>query len=154
MVIEHAGKSEAQLRATSMMLTLALALMDEFPGRVTISGTLWENKVFVRINDLEHLVFDFTGGDGIRTYMIRSTDTSDGGQDVTPIADFKVNPAASLEGVQAYIKDLVVITADALVLDPNELVHKISAVAHNPSRLQQAAGNLDIVPAPSPFQPG
>ncbi|MDB5491470.1 MAG: hypothetical protein JWO78_1319 [Micavibrio sp.] len=135
MIIEHAGKTEAQLRATSMMLTLALALMDEFPGRVTISGTLWENKVYVRINDLEHLVFDFTGGEGIRTYMIRSTDTSDGGQDVTPIADFKVNPAASLEGVQAYIKDLVVITADALVISPVDLVHKIAAVASDPTRL-------------------
>lgn len=153
MIPGEENKTEAQKRAGAMMLCIELSLMDLYPGRVSSAGDFWDRKIYFRLNDIEFLVFDFAGGEGIRTYMIRSTETSDGGEDVTPIADFKVNPQASIEGVQAYIKDLVVITADAVVMDPVALVQKISEIAHSPETMQNAANSLDVVPAPSPFQP-
>jgi hypothetical protein len=148
-------KTEAQLRAAAMLLAIEEALNDQYEGRVFSSGSLWDRKIAVWLNDLEEMVIDFSTEDGIRVRIInldKRTDTDDSG---IPDREFMLEPGANLEEIQDFIKDVVTDTASAVYMDPKSLVYRIVEVVTNARRMQQAATNLeapeDVVP--TPFQP-
>jgi len=148
-------KTETQMRAASMLLTIELALSDLYPGQVSSVGTLWERKIVLRLNDLEDLVIDFSSTEGIRVYIVRSTVGSGDSRTEQPEAEFRMPITASIHGTQNFMKDFVVITAEAMVLDVNKFVHKISEIANNTNRLRQAAANMEgaTPPIPTPNSP-
>jgi len=155
----YEDKTESQLHAAGMLLVLECALNDLYPGRVSGSGSLWNRKIVVWLNDLEDMVIDFSSEDGVRARIVRSDKSSGGGdgdsrRPETPVGDFKLLLEADLESIQNFIEDVVIETASSVSADPKTLVHKIAEIAGNTSRLKQAMANIESVPPPLPSPAG
>jgi hypothetical protein len=151
-------KTESQLRAAGMLLVLECALNDLYPGRVSGTGSLWNRKITVWLNDLEDMVIDFSSEEGIRARISRSDKSSTGDGDSrkpnTPVNEFNLVLDANLEAIQNFIQDIVIETAASVSVDPKNLVRKIADIAANTQRLKQALANIESAPASSLFQPG
>lgn len=155
----YEDKTESQLHAAGMLLVLECALNDLYPGRVTGTGTLWNRKITVWLNDLEDMIIDFSSEEGIRARISRSDKSAgssdgDGRSPDMPVGDFQLVLNADLEAIQNFIQDVVIETAYSVNADPKNLVYKIADIASNTLRLKQALANLESAPASSPFQPG
>ncbi len=148
-------RTEAQLRAAAMLLAIEEALNDQYEGRVFSSGTLWDRKIAVWLNDLEEMVIDFSAEEGIRVRIINLDKGSGDGDSGIPDREYGLPPDASLEETQNFIRDLVVDTAASVYMDPHSLVYRIVEVVTNTERMQQAASNLEAPEeiTPTPFQP-
>lgn len=141
-------RTEAQMRIAAMLVALEQALGERFPGRVSATGTLWQRRIAVWINDLEEMVIDFTAETGIRVRINRVEKHGDGGDSKAPEADLAMVTDAGMDDIDGFIRDMVTGSADALQIDPRELVYIIADIASNTARLQQAAAALE------PPQPG
>lgn len=136
-------RTEAQMRIAAMLVALEQALGERFPGRVSSTGTLWQRRIAVWINDLEEMVIDFTAETGIRVRINRADKHGDSGDSKAPEADLTMVTDAGMDDIDGFIRDMVTGSADALQIDPRELVYIIADIATNTARLQQAAAALE-----------
>ncbi len=149
------NRTDAQLYAAAILLTLECALSDLCPGRVSSAGTLWNRKITVWINDLQDMVIDFTAEDGIRVQVIETDKSGDssgeasGGGDTRGMKQvFAIPDNADPDTLFEFARDVVIEAAEGICVDPAVLVRKISEVAHNAPRLQQAAISSTEAPKP------
>lgn len=151
----HDDKTESQMRAAGILLALEMALADLYPGQVSGTGTLWNRKITVWLNDLEDMVIDFSSTEGIRARIIRSEKSSGSGSGDSkrPEGDLHLALNADMETIYDFIRDLIVDTAYVVNINPNQLVRKIADVAADTSRMKQAFANLDGTPVPNLFKP-
>ena len=139
-----------------MLLAVECALNDQYPGRVSSSGTLWDRKIAVWLNDLEEMIIDFSTDEGIRVRIINLDRGASDGDSGIPDREFTLDLDADLEATQGFIRDVVVDTASSVYMDPRNLVYRIVEVVTNTTRMQQAATDLEVPEeeaVPTPFQP-
>lgn len=140
-----APKTEAQMRTAAMLLVMECALNDLYPGRVSMGGTLWTRRIKVWLNDLEDLIIDFTTDDGIGAWITRADKSGEGGEGDSggDSGGFGMSQDAGLEEIEAFIEKVVAATASSAHVDADKLVYRISEVAKNSPRLQQAMRYLE-----------
>lgn len=143
------------MRAAGMLLVLECALNDLCPGRVSGTGSLWNRRIVVWLNDLEDMVIDFSSEDGICARISRSDkDAGDSGDSGIPDGDFRLALDADLETIHRFIESVVLETAYCVNIDPKNLVQNIADVAANKPRIRKAMASLeDATPTSTPFQP-
>jgi hypothetical protein len=145
------GKTESQMHAAGMLLVLECALNDLYPGRVSGTGSLWNRRITVWLNDIEDMIIDFSSEEGIRTSISR-TDKGSGDSGI-PEGDFGLALDADLEAIHNFNEAVVIEAAYCVNLDPKSLVQNIADIAANASRVRQAMANLEAPQTATPFQP-
>lgn len=149
--MNHQGKTESQMHAAGMLLVLECALNDLYPGRVSGSGSLWNRRITVWLNDIEDMIIDFSSEEGISARISRSDKGS--GDSGIPEGDFGLALDADIETIQNFIESVVIEAAYCVNIDPASLVRNIADVAANAPRVKQAMANLETAPVTAPFQP-